>query len=94
MLRLIGFAAGTLTTLAFVPQVVRTWRTRSATDISFGMLLAFNLGVALWLVYGLGLRAVPIIVANGATLALALILLVLKIADRARQRGAGTAGGR
>lgn len=79
LLRTIGYVAGTLTTLAFVPQVVRTWRTRSTGDLSVGMLFAFSAGVALWLIYGLGLRAWPIVVANGVTLALALVLLGFKL---------------
>ena len=86
LLRIIGYLAGTLTTVAFVPQVVRTWRTRSTGDLSTGMLLAFSAGVALWFVYGLGLQAWPIVVANGVTLMLALTLLGFKLANRAGRR--------
>jgi MtN3 and saliva related transmembrane protein len=77
---LIGFAAGTLTTVSFIPQVVKTWRSRSAKDISFGMFLLFSLGVVLWLVYGLALEATPIIVANLVTLILSLSIIVMKLA--------------
>ncbi len=87
LLKVIGYAAGTLTTLAFVPQVVRTWRTRSTGDLSTGMLLAFSAGVALWLVYGLGLRAWPIIMANAVTLLLALVLLAFKLANHSGHGG-------
>ncbi len=75
----IGSAAGTLTTIAFIPQVVKAWRTKSVDDLSLGMLLAFTVGVALWVLYGIATRAVPLIVTNGATLALALVLLGMKL---------------
>lgn len=74
----LGFAAGTLTTFSFVPQVHKAWRSRSCDDLSLGMLLAFGTGVLLWLIYGLLLWASPIIWANAITLALILVLLVLK----------------
>jgi MtN3 and saliva related transmembrane protein len=80
MIPILGFLAGTFTTLAFVPQVIRTWRTGSADDLSLGMLLVFNTGVCLWLAYGLALGAVPIIAANAVTLPLSGLLLVLKLA--------------
>jgi len=75
---LLGFAAGTLTTLSFVPQVHKAWRSKRCDDLSLGMLLAFGLGVLLWLIYGLVLRDLPIILANAVTLALILTLLWLK----------------
>ena len=75
----IGFLAGALTTAAFVPQVWKSWRTRSVDDFSMGMLLFFNLGVALWIVYGWMTAAMPVVVANVVTLALTLTLLVLKL---------------
>lgn len=75
---ILGFLAGTLTTLSFVPQVHKAWSTKRCTDLSLGMLLAFGTGVALWLVYGLLLHAAPIIVANVVTLVLILVLLLLK----------------
>lgn len=74
----IGFVAGVLTTLSFVPQVLHTARTKRCDDLSYGMLFAFAAGVALWLVYGLAIRAWPIIVANGVTLALILAILAMK----------------
>jgi MtN3 and saliva related transmembrane protein len=76
---LLGSLAATLTTIAFVPQVVRAWRTRSAKDLSLGMLITFALGVALWVAYGISIGELPIIIANAATLALTLILLGLKL---------------
>jgi len=76
---LIGFAAGTLTTVSFLPQVVKIWRTRSAGDLSMGMFTLFGSGVFLWLVYGLALGSLPVIVANAITLALAVTIVVLKL---------------
>ena len=82
MVEWLGVAAGTLTTLSFVPQVLRTWRTKSTEDVSFWMLLAFNGGILLWLTYGLVLRKPSIIYANGITLLLSLTLLGMKIRYR------------
>jgi MtN3 and saliva related transmembrane protein len=77
--QLVGTLAATLTTLAFVPQVLRAWRTKSVADLSIGMLVAFTTGVALWTVYGIALGELPIIIANAVTFVLALILLSLKL---------------
>jgi MtN3 and saliva related transmembrane protein len=76
---LIGMAAGTLTTVSFVPQVLKTWKSRSAKDISLGMFLLFSLGVALWLIYGFGIASMPVIVANAITLVLALGIILMKV---------------
>lgn len=76
---LIGSAAGTLTTVAFIPQVVRAWRTKSVQDLSFWMLLAFTSGVCLWTVYGYVTDAMPLIITNGITFVLAFMLLAMKI---------------
>lgn len=76
---IIGLAAGFLTTVAFVPQVTKVWRTKSAKDVSLKMFIAFSIGVALWLAYGIMLGEWPIILTNAVTLALALAVLVMKI---------------
>jgi len=87
IVNIIGSLAGCLTTIAFIPQVVRTWRTRSAQDISLFMFLLFTSGVLLWLIYGILLHALPIILANGITLALSTSILVMKVMDMlARER--------
>ena len=75
----LGYLAGALTTIAFVPQVVRIVRTRSARDISWAMFAILSIGVALWLWYGIRLASLPLIAANGVTLALVLSILVLKL---------------
>jgi len=76
---LIGAVAGTLSTIAFIPQAWRIWKTRSARDLSLPMYLIFTAGVALWFVYGLMLGAVPIVVCNGLTLVLAGTVLAMKL---------------
>ncbi len=81
---LVGAAAGTLTTIAFLPQVIKTWRTRSTADISTGMFALFCAGVALWLVYGVLIGSAPVVVANAVTLALAGSILAMKLADLRR----------
>ena len=75
----IGLLAGTLTTVAFVPQVVKIWKTKHATDISLGMFAIFSSGVLLWLFYGIEIDAMPVIVANAITLGLSLTILFFKI---------------
>ena len=81
----VGSIAATLTTLAFVPQVVKTLKTRQTRDISLSMWVLFSAGVAFWLVYGVLLGAWPVIVANAATLILALTVVVVKVANRGRE---------
>lgn len=78
-LDLLGYVAGALTTAAFVPQLVKTWRSRSAGDLSYGMMAVFSTGVALWLAYGIVLESWPVILANAVTLVLALAILALKV---------------
>lgn len=79
---LIGAAAATLTTISFVPQALKTFRSRDVSGISLGMYSLFATGVALWLVYGLLLGDAPIVLANAITLALALAVLWMKIRYR------------
>lgn len=83
---LLGFAAGTLTTTSFIPQVHKAWRTKRCDDLSWTMLIVFGSGVLLWLIYGLDLHAAPIIVANAVTLALILWLLGLKTKYKTNNR--------
>ena len=79
MVEWLGVGAGILTTLSFVPQVLRTWKTKSAEDVSVWMLLAFNAGITLWLTYGILTHKPSIIFANAITLVLALTLLGMKL---------------
>jgi MtN3 and saliva related transmembrane protein len=74
-----GYLAALCTTGAYVPQVLRVWRTRSTKDISLRMFLVLVTGLSLWLVYGFWRGEVPLILANGVTLALAGTILYFKV---------------
>ena len=76
---LVGYAAGFLATAAFVPQVVKTFKERSARDISLGMYVLFCTGVGLWLLYGLLITSWPVVISNFVTLVLSGAVLVLKL---------------
>ena len=76
---LVGYAAALFTTTAFLPQVIRAWRTRSTRDLSWQSFATYAAGLALWLAYGLMIRDAPLIASNGATLVLALTILGLKL---------------
>jgi len=76
---LVGYIAGTLTTLSFIPQVARAWKLKETRDLSLAMLLLFALGVLLWTVYGVWTGSVPIIAANIITFVLILVLLWMKV---------------
>jgi MtN3 and saliva related transmembrane protein len=75
----VGYVAACLTTVSFIPQVLKVWQTRSARDVSLGMYVLFSLGVAMWLLYGLMINAWPVVIANAITLLLAGAVLVMKL---------------
>lgn len=75
----LGLLAGSLTTIAFLPQVIRTWRTRSTKDISLEMFAIFCSGVLIWIIYGILVKDVPVIFTNVATLTLASPILWFKL---------------
>ena len=75
----LGFAAAFCTTGAFVPQLVRVVRLRSARDISLPTFLMFSLGVLLWLLYGIYTGSRPVIASNAVTLVLSVSILILKL---------------
>jgi len=75
----IGFVAAFCTTAAFVPQLLRVIKLRSAKEISLGTFLLFSTGVALWLLYGLYTGSRPVVVSNLVTLVLSLSILYLKL---------------
>lgn len=79
MVTLLGLLAGILTTVAFIPQVLQTWRTRHTHDISLATFAIFTAGVLTWLLYGLVIGDWPIIAANAVTFVLAGTILVMKI---------------
>ena len=77
--QILGLVAGSCTTIAFLPQVLKTWKSRSAKDLSLGMFSFFCFGVLLWLIYGIMMRDIPVIAANMMTLMLASTLLFFKL---------------
>jgi MtN3 and saliva related transmembrane protein len=79
MVEIFGSIGAACTTLSFVPQVLKIWKTRSAKDVSLPMYLMFIVGIICWLVYGLMLNAWPIIIANVVTIVLALAVVVMKL---------------
>ena len=74
-----GYAAAACTTSAYIPQVLRVWRTRSTTDISLKMFLVLVTGLSLWLTYGIWRGEWPLIIANSITLMLASTILFFKL---------------
>jgi MtN3 and saliva related transmembrane protein len=78
-IQILGLVAGFCTTIAFLPQVLKTWKSRSAKDLSLGMFSFFCFGVLLWLVYGIVQKDIPVIAANAVTLMLASTLLFFKL---------------
>lgn len=78
----LGFMAGAFTTAAFVPQVIRTWRLKSANDLSLAMVSLNATGIFLWLIYGICTRSLPIILANLVTFILICTVLVLALKYR------------
>ena len=79
---LLGMVAGFLTTLAFIPQVTKIWKTKSATDVSLRTYVAFSLGVALWIAYGVLKHEIPIILWNAVTLVLTGAIVAMKLKYR------------
>lgn len=75
----VGFVAAALTTLSFIPQAVRTIRTKETHGISLGMYVMFTVGIAFWLAYGIVLMSWPMILSNIITFALSATILTLKI---------------
>jgi Uncharacterized conserved protein len=82
MLSLIGFVAAALTTAAYIPQAIKTIRTRQTKDISLWMYVMMSVGILLWLVYGIYNTDWPIILANCVTILLVIPILIIKILYR------------
>ena len=81
---LVGYFAAALTTISFIPQTYLVWKTRNAESVSLGMYLIISIGLSLWLAYGLMIDSWPVIIANAATLSLALSILTMKLRYSAR----------
>ena len=81
-IQILGLVAGTITSITFLPQVIKIWKTKSAKDLSLLMLLLLMLGVILWLSYGLLVMDAAIIYTNSMVLAMSLIMLFFKLRFR------------
>ena len=77
-----GFSAALLTTIAFLPQLYKTWKTKSAGDVSLVMLILFITGLICWIIYGIKINSIPILVANIITFIFNFSILILKIIYR------------
>lgn len=75
----VGLLAGLFTTISFLPQAVKAWKTKSTEDISLTMFLCFGVGIILWMIYGIYTQNLPVLVANFATFVLATSILVCKL---------------
>jgi MtN3 and saliva related transmembrane protein len=78
-IEIIGLVAGGLTTISFLPQVIKTWKSKSAKDLSLVMFSFYCLGIVLWLIYGLLINSLPVILSNAFTLILSSTILFFKL---------------
>ena len=78
-IEILGLVAGTITSITFVPQVIKIWKTKSAKDLSMGTLLFLVLNVSLWLLYGILTNLYPIIITNGIVLSMVFIMIYFKL---------------
>lgn len=84
-IQLLGMAAGSISAITFVPQVIKTWKTKSAEDISLLMFTFATISVIMWLAYGIILRDIPIIYTNSLVLVCSLVMLYFKFRFRKSQ---------
>ncbi len=82
-----GYIAASLTTFAFLPQLIKILRTKSAFDVSITMLLVFIVGLIFWIIYALRINSLPVLIANIITLILNLSILILKIKYSKTEQG-------
>jgi len=76
---ILGLLAGALTTSSFLPQVVKSWKTKSTGDVSMGMFLLLAVGIFTWGVYGFMIGSLPVVVANTLSFILSVIMIVFKL---------------
>jgi MtN3 and saliva related transmembrane protein len=84
-IQILGMAAGSISAITFLPQVIKTWRTKSAEDISMLMFTFATISVVMWLIYGIILRDIPIIYTNSLVLVCSLVMLYFKYRFRVRK---------
>lgn len=76
---MVGYAGGVLSSISFLPQVIKIWRTRSAKDLSMLTLLFLTGNISLWLTYGILIGSTPLWLTNAIVLAMVLCLIYFKI---------------
>ncbi len=79
LITILGLIAATCTTISFLPQAIKTIRSKHTKDLSFGMYAVLTIGVFLWFVYGIFIKDIPVILANGITLIFTATILCLII---------------
>ncbi len=79
IIEFLGYVSAVLTTIAFLPQIIKTFKTKSAKDVSMGMFVLFTCGVFLWIVYGFLTVTMPVLIANAVIFCLSLTQIILKI---------------
>ncbi len=79
---LVGVGGAVCTTVCLIPQVIQIHKTKQTRDLSLGMYVIFLIGIALWLIYGVAIQDLPLMLANGVTLPLAVYILIMKIKHR------------
>ena len=85
MITALGLVAGVLTTGCWLPQLVRSWRTRSTSDFSWAYLAVLTVGITLWFLYGILTTDAAVIVANGTALAALATLMLFKLSFDGKQ---------
>ena len=75
----LGYAAGFLTSICFIPQVIKSFKTKETKDLSFPMLLILLVGLSLWLIYGIVICDTALIAANSASLSVNVALMIVKL---------------
>jgi MtN3 and saliva related transmembrane protein len=86
-LEMLGLAAGTITSITFLPQVIQIWKTKSVKDLSMPMLLLLILGVSMWLTYGILVWDAAIIYTNSMVLTMSLVMMFFKLKYNERKSG-------
>ncbi len=85
-LEILGLSAGTITSITFLPQVIQIWKTKSAKDLSLGMLGFLIIGVSMWLSYGILVKDVAIIYTNSMVLLMSFIMLYFKLRFKEKEK--------
>ena len=79
LIEIVGFIAGALVSLSFLPQIIKSWKSKSTKDIAISLTIINISGQILWIIYGLGISSISLIIMSGITLLMTSSLLILKI---------------